>query len=104
LNWSNCSEGNPTVDAAGTLSVERIGTTINGTVRSSGAKVTVPSFFGTLTCTTENTDLGTLTGTTNTSANATMDINAVLSCTGIGTAKWTGTYTVTSPKGLNVGA
>jgi hypothetical protein len=104
LDFSSCTEGNPTTDLPGTLSVERIGSTINGTVRSNGAKVTVPSFFGTLTCTTSNTDIGTLTGTTDTTKHATMDINAVLSCTGIGTALWTGTYTVTSPTGLNIGA
>jgi len=100
LSWSSCKEGNPTVDAAGSLSVENIAGTTNGTVRSIGAKVTVPSAFGTLTCTTAaspGTDLGTLTGVA--SGTATMDINAVLSC-GI-TAKWTGTYTVTSgPNGV----
>ena len=100
LSWSSCTEGNPTVDAAGTVSVERIGGTTNGTVRSSGAKVTIPSFFGNLTCTTSNTDIGTLTGVS--SGAAKFDINAVLSCTVIGTAKWTGTYTVTSPAGLGV--
>ena len=104
LSWGTvatpCTEGNPTVDTKGSLSVERIGTTTNGTVKSEGAKVTVPSPFGLLTCTTaaEGTDLGTLTGVA--SGTATMDINAVLSC-GI-TAKWTGTYTVTTPEGLGV--
>ncbi len=93
LSFSSCSEGNPTVDATGSLTVERIGTTINGTVRSSGAKVTVPSFFGTLTCTTSNTDIGTVTGAMSGSAH--LDLNAVLSCTVIGTAKWSGTYTFT---------
>jgi hypothetical protein len=103
LEWGGpCTEGNPTVDAKGTLSVTNIAGTTNGTVRSSGAKVTVPSFFGPLTCTTENTDLGTLNGVKE--GTATMTINAVLSCTGIGTAKWTGTYTVTSPSNLGVGA
>jgi hypothetical protein len=103
LTFSSCSEGNPTTDAAGTLSVERIGVTTNGTVRSNGAKVTVPSFFGTLTCTTSNTDVGTLTGVS--SGNAKFDINAVLSCTGIGTAKWSGTYTLTGANAaLGVGA
>jgi hypothetical protein len=104
LSWGTtatpCKEGNPTVDAAGSLSVERIGTTTNGTVKSKNAKVTVPSALGALTCTTpaEGTDLGTLTGVA--SGQATMDINAVLNC-GI-TAKWTGTYVVTSPEGLGV--
>ncbi len=100
---SNCLEGNWTTDATGTLSVERIGTTTNGTVRSSGAKFTVPSPFGTLTCTTSNTDIGTLTGVA--SGAAKLDLNAVLSCTVIGTAKWSGTYTLTGANAaLGVGA
>src|SRR6476620_7404434 len=106
LSWGTvatpCKEGNPTVDTKGSLSVERIGTTTNGTVKSENAKVTVPSARGTLTCTTPEagTDLGTLTGVA--AGQATMDINAVLSC-GI-SAKWTGTYVVTSPEGLGVTA
>ncbi len=100
LSYNSCSEGNPTVNAAGRLTVERIGTTTNGTVRSSGTKITVPSHFGTLTCTTSSTDIGTLTGVK--SGNATFDINAVLSCTVIGTVRWSGTYTVTSPTELGV--
>jgi hypothetical protein len=100
LSYSNCTEGTPTVDAAGSLSVERIGTTTNGTVRSSGTKITTPSLFGTLTCTTSNTDIGTLTGVA--WGKATLDINAVLACSVIGSAKWSGTYAVTSPSGLGV--
>jgi hypothetical protein len=101
LSFSSCKEGNPTVDAAGSLSVSWISGTTNGTVSSSNAKVTVPSAFGTLTCTTPEagTDLGTLTGVA--SGTATMDVNAVLACGAID-AKWTGTYTVTSPEGLGV--
>jgi hypothetical protein len=102
LGWSNCTEGNPTVDAKGSLSVTNISGTTNGTVRSTGAKVTVPSFFGTLTCETNGTDLGTLNGKKE--GTATMTINAVLSCTVVGTAKWSGTYTITSPANLGVGA
>jgi len=96
LSWGTtatpCKEGNPTVDAKGSLSVEKISGT-NGTVRSENAKVTVPSALGPLTCTTSSAgeDLGTLTGVA--SGNATMDINAVLGC-GI-TVKWTGTYVLT---------
>jgi hypothetical protein len=104
LSWSSCTEGNPTVNNMGSLSVSWIKNTINGTVRSIGANVTVPSALGTLTCTTasgEGTDIGTLTGVSSTASHATMDINAVLSCGAI-TAKWSGTYTVTSPTGLGV--
>jgi hypothetical protein len=103
LSFSSCTEGPVVVDAAGSLSVERIGTTTNGTVRSSGAKVTVPSTLGTLTCQTAvgGTDIGTLTGVA--SGKATIDINAVLNCGFfLPSAKWEGTYTVTSPEGLGV--
>jgi hypothetical protein len=102
LSWSSCKEGNPVPHANGSLSVSWIKGTTNGTVKSKNAQVTVPSALGTLTCTTpkEGTDLGTLTGVASSLAHATMDINAVLNC-GI-TAKWTGTYTVTTPTGLGV--
>lgn len=100
LSYGNCSEGNPTVDAAGTLTIERIGTTTNGTVRSSGTKTTTPSFFGNISCTTENRDIGTLTGVA--SGNAALDINVVMDCDVFGTVKWSGSYTVTSPTGLGV--
>lgn len=99
LSWSSCTEGNPTVDSAGTLSVEWIKET-TGTVRSNGAKVTVPSIFGNLTCTTSNTDLGTVSGVS--TGSAPMALNAVLSCSVIGTARWQGTYVVTGPQGLGV--
>lgn len=104
LSWGTtatpCKEGNPTVDAKGELSVEWIKGSTNGTVKSKNAKVTVPSALGLLTCTTPEggTDLGTITGVA--TGFATMDINAVLAC-GID-AKWTGTYSVTSPEGLGV--
>lgn len=102
LGWSNCTEGNPTVDAAGTFSIERIGTTTNGTVRWNGAKITTPSAFGLMTCTTSNTDIGTLTGVKLTSEHALFHFNGVISCTVVGTAKWSGTFKVTSPTGLGV--
>jgi hypothetical protein len=98
--YKSCTEGNPTVDSAGTLSFERIGTTTNGTVRSNGLKITVPSFFGTLTCTTSNTDFGTLTGVS--SGEATLDVNAVVSCTVIGDSRWQGTLSASTPSGLGV--
>lgn len=102
LNFSSCIEEPVVTEASGSLSVEQISGTTNGTVRSIGAKVKTPSPFGTLTCVTAaspGTDVGTLTGVT--SGNATMDINAALNCGAI-TAKWTATYTVTTPTGLDV--
>jgi hypothetical protein len=102
LAFTSCKEEPVTVDTNGSLSVENIAGTTNGTVRSIGALVTVPSPFGLLKCATAaapGTDIGTLTGVA--SGNATMDISASLNCGSI-TAKWTGTYTVTSPTGLGV--
>jgi hypothetical protein len=100
LEWSGSVEGNPVVDAKGSLSFEWLKGTTNATVRSNSTKVTWPSFFGPLTCTTSNTPIGTLKGVA--AGNATIEINSVLTCTVIGTAKWSGTYTVTSPAGLGV--
>jgi hypothetical protein len=100
LSYGTCTEGTPTVDATGSLTVELIGKTTNGTVRLNGTKTTIPSVFGVITCTTSNTDIGTLTGAA--SGIATLDINAVLSCTVYGSVQMSGTYTVTSPTGLGV--
>lgn len=100
--FETCTQGNAVADTLGTLSIERITGTTNGTVRSFGTKMTWPSSVGTLTCLTSSTtgtDIGNITGVA--SGNATLDINAVLNC-GVVTARWTGTYTVTSPTGLGV--
>ena len=108
LSWSNCTEGNPVVEEKegkklnGTLSVQHIAGTTNGTVRSSGAAVNVPTPVGLITCSTNNTDMGTLNGKKE--GHATFTINAVLSCTVVGTAVWSGTYTITSPTNLSVEA
>jgi hypothetical protein len=106
LTFSKCTEEPVVVDTTGSLSVTQIAGTTNGTVRSIGAKVTSPSPFGALTCTTAaspGTDIGTLTGVKE--GTATMDINAVLNCGFfLPSAKWTGTYTVTSPANLGVEA
>jgi hypothetical protein len=93
LSFGGCTEP-VSVDAAGSLTVETIGAGPNGTVRSSGAKVTTGSPFGNLTCTTNNTDVGTLTGTT--SGTSSIDVNAVLNCGFfLPSAKWEGLYTIT---------
>lgn len=100
MSFTNGTEGNVSVDSSGSFSTANIAGTTNGTVRSNSAKITVPSFFGTLTCETSNTDIGTLSGVA--SGTARLIINAVLPCTVIGTAKLSGTYTVTSPGALGV--
>lgn len=102
LSWTNCTQGNPTVDAKGSFGIENIAGTTRGTVRWNGSDITTPSFFGNLTCSTSNTDIGTLNGVS--SGTATLTINAVVPCTVIGSMKWSGTYTFTSPTNLGVGA
>lgn len=104
LTFGSCKTEKVVVDAPGTLSVEQIGTSINGTVKSSGAKVTVPSPFGALTCETgTGADIGTLTGVNSTAEHASMDIKAVLNCGFLAPSSiWEGAYTVTSPTGLGV--
>jgi hypothetical protein len=106
LSVSKCTHESVVVDNPGTLSVTRIGTTTNGTVFSTGLDMTVPvpNGFGgtvTVTCSTSNTDIGTLNGS-NTAA--TMTTNAVITCSGIlPTAKWTGTYALTTSGGAKHG-
>lgn len=106
MTFESCTEDAKekiVVDAAGSLEIENISGTTNGTVFSKNTKVTLPSPFGKLTCTTSSTgtDIGKLTGVA--SGTATMDISAVLQC-GIITAKFSGTRTVDSPEGLGVTA
>jgi hypothetical protein len=99
LSFSSCAREPVVTHNAGTLHVKWTSGT-DGTVTSSGAEVTTGSPFGTLNCKTgAGTHLGTLTGVA--SGNATMDINAALSCSGI-SSKWEATYVVTSPSGLGV--
>jgi hypothetical protein len=104
LSVSNCTHERVVVDAAGTLSVEWIKET-TGTVSSNGAQLTVPvTILGSIVtadCTTNNTDLGTVSRVS--SGTATMTINAVINCGSIlPSAKWEATGTVTSPLGLGV--
>jgi hypothetical protein len=100
LTFSQCTHEKVVVHKLGTFGVERIGATTNGTVRSTGAEMTVPmELFGGITvvpCTTNNTDLGTLTGST--AGTAEIDVNAVLNCGFLlPSAKWEGTYVLTVP-------
>jgi hypothetical protein len=81
----------------------------NGTLTSSGAEVTVNYVGFHCIFTTNNTDLGTVTGSANTKGNATLDISTTIPRTGGSsgafcgtTAQWTGAYRVTSPASLNI--
>jgi hypothetical protein len=102
-SFSRCTHEKYVTDEAGTLSVEAIGSGPNGTVRSTGAKITEPwTILGSVvvaTCTTSNTDIGILTGSTAAyvaPGQSEIDINAVLNCGSIlPSAKWEGTYRIT---------
>jgi hypothetical protein len=101
LTFEECTHTTK-VDANGSLSIAWTSGT-NGNVTSSSAEVTVQStFFGaTALCKTgTGTKIGTATGVKE--GSATIDINAAVNCGILGTASWTGTYSVTSPSGLGV--
>ena len=102
LTFKKCTTESVVVDAPGSLSIEWIEGTSNGTVKSSNAKVTVPSPFGALTCETgAGNDIGTLTGKS--TGFATMDIKAVLNCGFLApSAIWEGSYNITEPHNLSV--
>jgi hypothetical protein len=108
LTFENCTESPVVVDAGGILTFTNIAGTTNGTVRSIGTKVTVPSPFSStpLTCTTAaspGTDIGTLTGKKE--GTATLDYTAVLNCGFfLPSAHVVGSYAVTSPLNLGIGA
>jgi hypothetical protein len=100
LTWSGCKETVDTV-AGGELEIHWT-SGLNGTVTGKGFKVTVATPFGSCVFTTgAATTLGTFTGTS--AGDASLDINAVVTReTGLcpSSAKWVGTYTVTSPTPL----
>ena len=103
LTFESCVREKVEVIKAGSLDVEWIKGTHNGTVFSTGAEVKVPSAIGTLTCTTPaaGTDIGTLTGST--TGMGTMDIKATLNCGFLApSANWAGSYVITSPHSLAV--
>jgi hypothetical protein len=110
LSFTECN-ATVTVLAKGTLEIHTAETTANGngTLTSNGTEVTV-EFIGThCIFKTSNTDIGTLTGSGTTEANATLDIAATIPRTGGrsgafcgSTAAWTGSYKVTNPSNLGV--
>jgi hypothetical protein len=102
---SQCENGNAKINVlkTGTLEIHSIAGTENGILTSSGAEVTVEKFGVHCIYSTNNTDLGTLTG----GKTATMDINAKLnrvptSFLCVEHATWEGSYLVTTPDELYV--
>jgi hypothetical protein len=103
LAFGGCSHTTKVL-ANGSLKIDA-----SGNVTSSSAEVTVVStVFGiSAVCKTgAGTKVGTLNGTNDPTKHATMTIDATnsLDCGILGNSSWTGSYTVTSPTGLNVGA
>ncbi len=95
LTFTGCSH-KTTVIKPGSLSITWTSGT-NGSVKSTGAEVTVESTIFGASCiakTGEGTTIGTFTGVKE--GNATMDINGVINMGICGDANWTGTYTVTT--------
>jgi hypothetical protein len=106
LSFGTCTRSPVTVDVKGGLYIINEAGTTSGSVFSEGASVTVPTTFGfSVTCTTlsSGTKIGTLKGVK--SGTATMTISAVLSCGFLlPSATWSGSYNVTTPSNLGVGA
>jgi hypothetical protein len=105
VTWSSCTFTTDTL-AGGELEIHYT-SGLNGTLTGTGFEVTINTgLFGSCIFTLgTGTTLGTLTGSTTT--NATMDINAIATRkSGLcpSTAKWVGTYKVTSPSPLHVTA
>ncbi|HKF81637.1 MAG TPA: hypothetical protein VKB23_01595 [Solirubrobacterales bacterium] len=112
LTWSNCTNNwSVTTLTKGSLEFHNIAGTENGTVTSTGTEITATQSGSGLHCIykTSNTDIGTLTSSTKTGGNATLDISATIPRTGgssgffCGTAgTWTGSYKVSTPSTLYV--
>jgi hypothetical protein len=109
LTWSGCVSGQVNTLEGGELEIHWISGTTNGTLTAKKFKVTVNTILGPCTYTAGGgIHMGNLSGVT--SGNATMHINATIprlspdpdTGTCPTTAIWTGTYSVTSPSGLNV--
>ena len=103
LTFGSCNY-EVTITSAGSLTVEPVSPTGNGTVKSTGANISIHTSVGTCTFTTNGTDVGTLTGGTG----AVMNINSAkiprtggnFLCGSTGT--WTGKYTVSNPATLEI--
>jgi hypothetical protein len=107
LTWSKCN-GTTAVLEKGTLSITWSSGN-NGTLSSTGTKLTTELFGTHCIFSTNNTSLGTITGSATTKGNATLDIEATIPRTsgtsGVfcgSTAQWTGAYKFTSPGTLNI--
>ncbi|HKF82436.1 MAG TPA: hypothetical protein VKB23_05700 [Solirubrobacterales bacterium] len=114
LTWTNCTNNwSTTTLKTGSFETHPITGTDNDTTTWSGAEWTAKQSTTGLHCiySTANTDIGTLTSSTVTGGNATLDIAATITRTGgssgffCGTAvQWTGSFKVSTPSTLYVDA
>ena len=115
LTFEKCGGWTVTVIKKGTLEVhtdpnDKTGTSGNGTLTSNGAEVTVEGFGLHCIYGTNNTDIGTITGSSTTGSTATFDIGAEIERVGGRSgafcggkvASWTGSYLIDTPMYLDV--
>jgi hypothetical protein len=109
FNFTNCANSwHMTTVSPGTLKVESIAGTNNGTVKSSGMTFEATRFGITCRYKTENTDIGTLTASKATGGTATIDLSIALPfhsgsfLCGEGATTTTGSYTVGTPDYLDI--
>lgn len=111
INFKGCGGVALTILKGGSLEFHTRTASVdnNGTLTSTGLEITEEGFGLHCIFATNNTDIGTVTGSVNTGAGATIDISASLPRTGGragafcgSTAVWTGSYLVVCPSALNV--
>jgi len=111
LTFKECGSNDVIVQFPGLLEIhtEEASSNGNGTLTSNAAVIEVKFTPIGLNClyNTSNTDIGTLTGSSNTGGTATLDIEAVLPRIGGSffcgpTAEWIGSYTIDAPDYLDV--
>lgn len=111
LSFTECGPSNDvTVKNAGSLEVHTKEPSGNGTVTSSGAEVSVQITSLGITCvyTTNETDIGSVIGSSHTGGTATLDLESSrIPRTGGSifcgsSAEWTGSYRIVTPESLDV--
>lgn len=108
LNFTNCTDSwHVTVVTAGALEYHASGGG-NATVTWSGMTIEATRFGITCRYKTNNTDIGFLTPAASSTAHATLHIQGAFPfhsgspLCGSGDTTWTGSYTITTPKGLTI--
>jgi hypothetical protein len=109
--WTSCGSDSVVTLASGELAISNISGTKDGTVTSTGMKVTIEHIGTHCIFETSNTDIGRLTGTTTTGGTSKLDISATLPRVGGrsgafcgSSAPWTGSGSIDAPMSLDVDA